>query len=272
MSKIENITLGTDPELFAYSHIEKKYKPMCGLIGGTKTKPLSIVKDQPGFTLQEDNVSIEFTIPPVKDLKEWLNNINFVKDYIRETVLKPLLLVPDYISSARFLKEDLNSKAAQTMGCDVSYNAYTFAPNKVDRKDYTLRTSGFHIHIGYDNPDPEISIEIIKAMDLFLGVPSVLIDPDKERRKMYGKAGEYRLTSYGVEYRPLGGFFLLTDELLTWAFNNTMKALEFVNTGGIITNESDIIKAINNCDKEISLEIIDDYNIEMININLIHEN
>ena len=34
-------------------------------------------------------------------------------------------------------------------------------------------------------------------MDLFLGVPSILIDPDTERRKMYGKAGDYRLKEYG---------------------------------------------------------------------------
>jgi len=268
--KIKNITLGTDPELFAYSPIEQTYKPLCSLLGGSKTKPLCVVKDEPGFTLQEDNVAAEFTIPPVKNVEDWIKNINFMKDYIQDTVLNPLILEPNYSSSARFKEEYLKSKGAQTMGCDTSYNAYSFKANKVDRSDYTLRTTGFHIHIGYDEPDVETSVNIIKAMDLFLGVPSVMIDPDTERRRMYGKAGEYRLTTYGCEYRVLGGFFLASEELLSWCFNNTMAALKFVNEGGIITNEEEIIEAINKCDKDLAYEIVDDYKVEVLKINLIN--
>ena len=38
---------------------------------------------------------------------------------------------------------------------------------------------------------------MVKLLDIFLGIPSVIIDPDKKRRKLYGKAGAFRLTKYG---------------------------------------------------------------------------
>lgn len=100
-------------------------------------------------------------------------------------------------------------------------------------------------------------------MDLFLGVGSVLLDKDTKRRALYGKAGAMRMKKFGCEYRVLSNFWIFDDELIRWVFNNTIKALEFVNMGGIITNPDDIIKCINTCDKELALEIIDDYGIPM---------
>lgn len=267
-NKISNFKLGTDPELFIYSEKLCKFIPVCGMIGGTKEHPIQIDKNEPMFSLQEDNVAVEFTIPPVNTLSGWLNNINYMKNFINETILKPKDLLPIYSSSARFEIEDLNDPRAQHMGCNSSYNAWTYEQHQVDRSDYTLRTTGNHIHVGYDNHNPDTSIELIKAMDLFLGVPSVLIDPDTERRKMYGKCGDYRIkTSYGVEYRSLGGYFLTNNELLTWVYNNTLAAIDFVNTGGmeIITNAEDIQKCINTCDKDLANEIIEDYKIEVLN-------
>lgn len=262
---VKNFKVGSDPELFLFSEKKNKFVPVCGLVGGTKDKPIPINQENDGFSLQEDNVALEYTIPPASSLKEWLGNMNFVKNYVKDVVLKPLDLVPAYVASARFHEEDLNSEAAQHMGCSSSFNAWTFEQHQVDRSDYTLRTSGLHVHIGYDNPEAEINIELIRAMDLFLGVPSVLIDPDTERRKMYGKAGDYRFKAYGVEYRCLSGYFGRDDEHLAWVYNNTLAAIEFFNSGGIITNPDDIIKCINDCDKGLANEIIEDYKIGVMN-------
>lgn len=54
-----------------------------------------------------------------------------------------------------------------------------------------------HIHIGYDNPTIDFSKLLIRYMDMYLGVPSVLIDTDVNRRKYYGNAGSFRLCAYG---------------------------------------------------------------------------
>lgn len=262
---VKNFKIGSDPELFLFSEKHNKFVPVCGLVGGTKDKPIPINQENDGYSLQEDNVALEFTIPAAASRKEWLDSMNFVKDYVTNAVLKNLGLVPRYVASARFLEEDLKSEAAQHMGCSSSYNAWTYEQHQVDRSDYTLRTSGTHVHIGYDDPNSDTNIDLIRAMDLFLGVGSVLLDPDTERRKMYGKAGDYRFKPYGVEYRCLSGYFIKDDQILSWVYDNTLAAIEFVNSGGIITNPDDIIKCINNCDKKLALEIIEDYKINVLN-------
>ena len=266
MKTINNATIGTDPELFLFSPLYNKYVPVCGLVGGTKEEPIPINEENKAYSLQEDNVALEFTIPPAKSKSEFINSINFVKNYITETVLKPMELVPHYVASARFNDTDLDNPAAQHMGCSASYDAWSFEEHRVDRSDYTLRTTGMHIHVGYDNPNDKASIDIIRAMDLFLGVPSVLIDPDTERRKMYGKAGDFRMKKYGVEYRVLSSYFIQNDELIGWVYDQTQAAINFVNQGGIITNPSDIIDAINMCNHNLANEIIEDYNLNITNI------
>lgn len=120
-----------------------------------------------------------------------------------------------------------------------------------------------HISVGYDKPDERTSLELVKAMDLFLGVPSVILDKDTLRRELYGKAGAMRFKEWGVEYRTLSNFWLFNKELTEWAFNNTIKAIEYVNSGGEVTNPQDIIEAINTGNVELANDIIDDYNIEM---------
>ena len=263
-NKVTNVKIGSDPEIFLFSESKNKFVPVCGLVGGTKDEPIPVTDD--GFSLQEDNVMLEYTIAPSKTREEWVNNINFAKEYIKETVLKPLGLVPKYQAAAFFEFEDLDNEAAQTFGCSPDYNAWTLEQNEVKSDNPLKRTAGKHVHIGYDNPDLDVNIDLIKAMDLFLGVPSVLLDPDTERRKVYGKAGAYRFKKYGVEYRVLSAYFQKNDELIGWVYDNTMAAIEFVNMGGIITNDQEIQDCINNCDKALALEIIEDYKINMIEI------
>lgn len=261
---VTEVLIGSDPEMFLYSESLFKYIPVCGLVGGTKEEPLPITDK--GHAIQEDNVAIEFCIPPCKTVDEFVDNINFVKEYIDDTILKPKGLTSKCVASAIFDEDDLLSPQAAHFGCTPSYNAWTGETMAVERNNPFLRTTGGHIHIGYANPEVHTSIELIKAMDLFLGLQSVLLDDDTARRQMYGKAGDYRLKKYGVEYRSLSSFWLQTDELKRWVFENTLKAINFVNIGGFIGNPDDIQFAINNCDKEKATEILNDYNIEVFSM------
>ena len=65
-----------------------------------------------------------------------------------------------------------------------------------------------------------------KELDYYLGLPSLLFDPDTSRRKMYGKAGAFRPKPYGMEYRVLSNAWLKSPELIKWVFNNTKLAFE----------------------------------------------
>mgnify|MGYP001601647156 CR=1 FL=1 len=260
--KVANALIGSDPELFLYSQEKQKFVPVCGLIGGTKDKPIPVAE---GFGLQEDNVMLEYTISPAKTREEFLKNINFAKDYIRETILTPKGLIPKYQASAEFDFDDLQTPAALMFGCSPDYNAWTLEQNEfVHHPNTLLRTSGMHIHIGYDNPDFDLNTDLVKAFDLFVTIPSLLLDPDTERRKVYGKAGAYRMKSYGVEARQLSGFFQQDDAHIKWVYDNTIAAIDFVNIGGIITNPEQIIEAINTCNKDLALEIIEDYKINVL--------
>lgn len=102
----------------------------------------------------------------------------------------------------------------------------------------------------------------IKLMDIIVGNTCVMLDTDPanaERRKIYGKAGDFRLTNYGLEYRTLSNFWLRDYKLMSlvtglvrtavtistdYHAGNKDLAIDILNC----VKEKDIINAINNND------------------------
>jgi hypothetical protein len=169
----------------------------------------------------------------------------------------------DISASKEFPVIDLMHPQAQELGCEPDYNAWTGRVNPRPRAPETLRSSGGHIHIGYDNPTEELSRKIVKAHDLFCGVGSVLYDPDTRRREIYGKAGAHRIKGYGVEYRTLSNFWISSEELMDWVYKQSLKAIDFVKAGNIIpvADGRDIIQCINTGDKELVAKIDAKYGV-----------
>ena len=262
---IENVTIGADPELFLVNTKTQQVVSAIGIIPGEKGNAYLPKGFKKGFGLQIDNILAEFNIPPVKSKEDFITNMELMKNYIREYVKK---YNPDYdimhVASAIVPEDQLQDPIAQEFGCSVDYNVYTKSPNKKpNAKDKCLRSSGLHIHIGYNNPTINISLAIIEALDFFLGVPSILIDTDTNRRKLYGKAGCFRLTEYGLEYRVLSGFFLGDTALLGWIYDNTLKAINYTRNGGNVPNKSLVQKTIDSGDTETAKELIKNYNINI---------
>jgi hypothetical protein len=57
---------------------------------------------------------------------------------------------------------------------------------------------------------------LITICDCLLGLPSIMLDRNpmqRERRTLYGMAGEYRKPDHGVEYRTLSNFWLRSPVL-----------------------------------------------------------
>lgn len=107
----------------------------------------------------------------------------------------------------------------------------------------------------------EHPLDVVKAMDLFLGVPSVLMDEGEERKQLYGKAGAHRPKPYGVEYRTLSNFWIApggTDtrrkELCSWVWKSTELALS--NLGVAEKHEATILDAINNNNKKAAKYLV----------------
>ena len=215
---ITKIKLGTDPELYIANDTEVVSAE--GLIGGTKKAPKYITEE--GHAIQEDNVMVEFNTPPCSSAEEFTKEINVVLTYLEATLgLQNLRL--HYSASEVLDPKYLKTKQAQQFGCEPDFNAYLRCANTPPEPSSALRTAGGHIHVGYPNAGDVGQVEdIVRAMDLFLGLPSVIMDQDDRRKTMYGKAGAFRFKDYGLEYRTLSNFWIYTDELKKWAFNSCL--------------------------------------------------
>lgn len=271
--KYKLLMVGSDCELFVRD-LSGKPIPAIGLIGGTKEKPRPIL-DGKGYAVQEDNVMVEFNIPPAKQAAQFVADINKVLGYLSAYLHEKDLMTLDFSASQEFQKEQLDHPQAQHIGCEPDYCVWTRSMNEIDRDNpifQFLRTSGAHVHTTYTvnshRPKPEQVEAFVKTQDLFKGVPSVLLDKDTKRKLFYGKAGAFRFKKYGHdaghEYRVLSNFWLQTDALKKWVFTQTQRCVHELNSGILPMVEkagSRIVECINNNDKKLAVRLCNEFQI-----------
>ena len=169
-------------------------------------------------------------------------------------------------ASARYPKEELESNAAKRFGCSPDFCAYEMKVNEVafDAHETDLRSAGAHIHFSHEIfADPYKVIDMVKLMDLFIGVPGVVMDDSaaaKERRTLYGKAGAHRPKDYpGGEYRTLSNFWIKEEASIRWAYAQTQRCLELVLDGESVTSlghdEQEVRRIINEGDVTAAKEL-----------------
>jgi hypothetical protein len=256
---VQNVTFGADPELFLKRR--NNYISAVGRVGGTKEEPKKI--EIAGAAIQEDNVAVEFNIPPAKTKAEFSKSIFEVLAYLTNLMeQQELSLALD--ASATFEASELESDQAKTFGCEPDYNAWLRIQNpppELTAENWNLRSAGGHLHIGYANPDPEISMDLIRLCDIFIGCPSVLLDHDTRRRQLYGKAGAFRFKDYGVEYRTLSNFWLRSRENTEFVIEQAQKAIDYYNNDGALPEERDwpLVHAIINKGELDHLSVLKSY-------------
>jgi hypothetical protein len=254
MNKIGVWTIGADPEVFLTHKSTGAFASAIGLIGGTKDYPRPMRLS--GFYAQEDNVLAEFNIPPVKTRQAFVSAIHDGLTQVGE------MIPPGYeltvAASAVFTMDELMNAgpSAFQFGCSPDFNAWRNgkinpSPNPLEIPE--LRSAGGHVLVGYENPSRNTNIRIIKFLDKHLGVPSVILDRDTERRKLYGKAGAFRHKPFGVEYRTLSSFWIGNDVLCGWVWDGVSCAVEEIN------DQKDIAPGVG---REIE-EIINTGNVDM---------
>lgn len=113
------------------------------------------------------------------------------------------------------------SEKAKALGCAPSKNIYDRgAQIGVNPATYTKRSAGGHIHLGLTQT-PTLLKErerLVPLLDVLVGNTAVLMDRhpgNRERRKVYGRAGEHRLPDHGLEYRTLSNFWLHAYPLMS---------------------------------------------------------
>lgn len=216
-----NFTIGTDPEFF----IEKDNKIISaeGVIKGSKWNPIKF--DDDGYFMLEDNVMVEFNTPPVSDKQNWIDSVEFAKEWLT-AYLAIHDITPNFQQvSHKFTNAQLNTPQAQEFGCQPDFNVHEKAVNKVCAEN-NWRSCGGHIHIGFDYSVQEEQELLIKCLDLTLGLHSAINDDDVVRKNTYGKAGSCRFKEYGVEYRTPSNYWLANPELIGAVYDQVSKAFE----------------------------------------------
>lgn len=243
MIDTKSITVGTDAEI-PLMLVTGEFFPATGIFGGTKVEPKPLGRLGAGFAVQEDNVNVEFNVPPARTSREFVSNVSKAIRQLQR-ITPPTMMLAFGTASAEYRPEWLKNQACQEFGCTPDLNVYTGERNpKPEAENKNLRTASGHIHVGWDNPTHEDREKLVKMLDLHCGFASVNID-DKARRQLYGKAGAYRVKDYGIEYRVLGNWWVQSHAETVW--NMVMAAVQAVNQGTKLSEkeEAEIVKCIN---------------------------
>jgi hypothetical protein len=252
MSKIR---LGADPETFLIDSTGKHISAI-GLIEAGKWDPLQIPDMPKGFTLQEDNVSLEYGIPPASSAEEFISHIQSVMEKSRSYV-KGLSF--SKLSCTIFDEDQMAHPMAHIFGCEPDFDAWTKKTNGKPQPPHPfMRSAGGHIHVETQR-DPW---EVVRLMDLYLGVPAVFMDSGLERKQLYGKAGACRIKSYGPEYRTLSNFWIFDERLIRWAWDNSQRAVD--STVDVMAEKDTILTAINDNNLAAARYLIDKYSLEVV--------
>ena len=247
--------LGQDVEVFLQDQAGKHISAI-GFINAGKEDPFQIPDMAPGFTLQEDNVSLEYGMPPAASMEEWDRQIEAVMEKSKEFVQG---LSFSRLSCAVFDQDQMMHPRAHIFGCQPDHDAWTGQCNPKPNPPHPfMRSAGGHIHI----ETKEDHIQVIRAMDLFLGVPSVLMDQGEERKQLYGKAGAHRKKPYGVEYRTLSNFWCFDQALRQWVWRNVELGLS--QLGLADQYQTEILMAINENDKSVAEFLVEKCGLEVI--------
>lgn len=247
--------LGSDPEVFLQDNAGNPVSAI-GYINADKWNPMQIPDMPAGYTLQEDNVSLEYGIPPAASADEFVNHIQAVMNKSLEYVQG---LSFSKLSCIVFPEEQMQHPLAHIFGCEPDFDAWTRDVNKKPEPPHPLmRSAGGHVHV----ETKRSPLEVVRNMDLFLGVPSVLMDNGEMRKKLYGKAGAFRAKSYGVEYRTLSNFWIFDEKLIRWVWRNSERAVS--SQVDVLAEQERILDAINNNNKQVAQQLVDQYQLEVV--------
>ncbi len=245
---------GADPELMLVS-------PSGGLISaiplvpGTKEKPHKVKCG----AVQHDNVMAEFNIDPSRNSEEFEYHIREVLKVLTKMVAPNQLVAK---ASAFYPEAALDCEEARVFGCDADFDSWSLMMNEVDSTlaMQNFRSAGGHFHIGHKPAtqemlsDPYGKVEVVKMLDVFQGIVSVVLDDDPSapgRRGLYGRAGAHRPKDYGLEYRALGNFWVRSPDLVHLMYELANLAVNLTLDG----ESAEIIERIG--EKQIQ-EIIND--------------
>lgn len=260
------ITIGCDPEIMLIDR-DGNPRSAINIFKGGKHTPEKVGKG----IVSHDNVNSEFGIEPATNNTEFTENILSVLEYMNHVAQENKLFLST-LCAADFSKSELKNKESREFGCDPDYDCWTPGMNEMPEgaAKGTLRTAGGHIHVGHEILQSfKGKIDFVRLLDLNIGTIASIVDNNEDalrRKRLYGKAGCHRPTSYGIEYRTLSNFWIKSKEITQSIFDLVHDSIKFfIQQNGEVDHmfERDkIIYAINNNDMEIAKELINTNKME----------
>lgn len=244
-----NVQMGSDPEFFFKKndkvigsehliaekgefYLGKEYKPY-----GSQVNPKFV----------RDGVQVELNPQYYTCRGSMGNEFRTAFQYLQKLIKsKDDKVKVCFSRSVRILKSELMKldPKNQVFGCMPSKNAYgednSMYLASVDATKYRIRSAGGHIHIS-PSGDPALEKviknspdKLVQLLDIIVGNTCVMIDREpgnKIRRKLYGRAGEYRTPKHGVEYRVLSNFWLEACQLMSLSMALVRLTCNIISSG-----------------------------------------
>lgn len=229
------LTIGSDPEFMIRDNNQDKIVSAIPIIQRGKKNPIKAGRSSYYY----DNVNIEGTVEPGETTEGTVRSFRNLVDSIAEMLQKRGCSVLAK-SSHTFDDDELQDEEAREAGCSTEFCAHTLeevTPPQLGQTNF--RSAGGHIHIGrvgykeLDNDEFLISrpskAAAIRAMDHYVGTALAYLENDPsahERKELYGKAGRFRPTLYGVEYRTPSPYWVSHPALVEFTDKLTRYAME----------------------------------------------
>jgi hypothetical protein len=241
-----SLSLGCDPEFFFATKegkiVESKVLVPEGGISSDKSLQTCVTNERIDTKITRDGVQVEINCRPNTCRANLGNEIMYIFGQLYEKLNDEQANLKVCFDEVVKLDEDTMAKLDNTsrvFGCAPSKNLYTGKTSiiPIDASKYPYRSGGGHIHIGGASNNKQEVVNFlhkqpklaVRLLDIVCGNTCVLLDRDQgqvERRKVYGRAGEYRLPSHGLEYRTPSNFWLKSYELFSLVFGLARLAVE----------------------------------------------
>lgn len=228
LPNVFTVHMGCDPELFLSKEVGRVRKRQ-SILGSELVIPeqgLGLI----GSQVVRDGVQIELH-PWFSHCRANLSNqIQICFRTLRDGLVKHPGTKVDFRQVVTLTPGELNklTPRARELGCMPSNNIYGRPHIQKDGTKFRERSAAGHIHLSAVGAELRAK-PLVALLDMFVGNTMVLVDRDPlaaQRRKTYGRAGEYRTKSAShIEYRTLSNFWLHNYKLMSLAFGLAKVAL-----------------------------------------------
>lgn len=232
---MSSLKFGCDPEVFLFDTHTQKYVSAAGHFPGTKHEPYKVDCG----AIQVDGMALEFNIDPVDNEKDFISNIERVKEQMTSMVKEVNKnWVIRYEPYVRFSKEvwDAAPDSAKELGCDPDYNYNGDINPDVSARfvggNTTTRTGSGHIHLGWTSGQ-DVDTAACREDARFIahkfyqhGVFRPATELEHFRLNFYGQYGAHRPKSYGVELRAPSNIWVSSPKTVGQMFQKVNEAFK----------------------------------------------